>query len=126
MSATFRAEGNRIDHTPVAAVTAGDVVVQNGWVCVATRDIAAGALGSLACEGILDFDKEEVAFAVGEDVYYDEDTGRIAPLKALQFSWLSYDSEHSRVWITATSSYRVGDTEKQLQVSRKVFVRNAE
>ncbi len=75
MSATFRAEGNRIDHTPVAAVTAGDVVVQNGWVCVATRDIAAGALGSLACEGILDFDKEEVAFAVGEDVYYDEDTG---------------------------------------------------
>ena len=59
-------------------------------------------------------------------LYYEQDSGRIAPLKSLQFSWLSYDSEHSRVSITATSSYRVGDTEKQLQISRKAFVRNAE
>jgi len=74
MSATYRATGDRIDHTPDAAVTAGDVVVQETLVGIATKDIAAEALGSLAVEGIFDVDKEEVAFAVGEDVYFDTDS----------------------------------------------------
>ena len=59
-------------------------------------------------------------------LYYDEGAGRIAPLKSVRFEGLSYDSEHSLVRITATSSYRVGDTEKQLQVARDAHVRNAE
>ena len=59
-------------------------------------------------------------------LYYDEGAGRIAPLKSLRFDGTNYDSEHSRVRITATSSYRVGDTEQQLQITRDAHVRNAQ
>jgi len=74
MSATYRAKGDRIDYTPGSAVTAGDVVVQGTLVGIATKDIAANALGSLAVEGVFDISKEEVAFTVGEDVFFDTDT----------------------------------------------------
>ena len=75
MSGTYRAEGDRIDYTPDSAVSAGDIVVQNSLIGVATRDIDASVQGALAVEGVFDVDKEEIAFAVGEDVYYDEDSG---------------------------------------------------
>ena len=75
MTATYRAEGVRIDYTPDAAVTPGTIVVQGSLVGIATEDIAASVQGSLAIEGIFDFLKEETAMTVGQDVYYDEDTG---------------------------------------------------
>ena len=75
MSAIFRAYGDRIDHTPGAAVSAGQIIVLSSMLGYATDDIAAGRQGSLAIEGIVEVDKENVAFAVGEDVYYDEANG---------------------------------------------------
>ena len=72
MTATYyRAPGDRIDYTPDSAVSAGDVVVQGTLLGIATSDIAASALGSLAIEGIFDFPKEEVAMTVGQDVFWD-------------------------------------------------------
>ena len=70
-TATYVSTGNRIDYTPDAAVDAGDVVVQGTLVGIATDDIAASALGSLAIEGIFKFKKEEITIAVGTDVFWD-------------------------------------------------------
>jgi len=77
MHAQMHATGNMIDYTPAAALSAGDVVVMNDRMCaVATRDIAAGALGALAIEGIFKIEKENVAFVAGQDVYWDEGNDR--------------------------------------------------
>ena len=40
-----------IDHTPAAAVSAGDVIVLPNTIRIAHRDIAADELGALAAEG---------------------------------------------------------------------------
>ena len=42
-----KSEGAAVDYTPSSAVTAGDVIVINGKLYVATLSIAAGVLGSL-------------------------------------------------------------------------------
>lgn len=75
MSATYVQRGDRIDHTPSSAVSAGDIVVQGSLVGIATEDLEANKKGSLAVEGVFDIDKENVAFSVGDDVYYDEEHG---------------------------------------------------
>ena len=49
------ADGDYFDYTPSSAVAVGDVVVIGAMVAVATRPIAANALGSLAVEGIFEF-----------------------------------------------------------------------
>ena len=74
MSVVFVHDGNSIDYTPSADVTAGDVVVQNDLVGVAKLDIPAGTLGALAVTGVFDFPKATgagSAIAVGESVYWD-------------------------------------------------------
>ena len=55
-TATFR-HGSplRVDHTPAGNVSAGDVVESNNTVGVATDDIAAGILGSLAISAVFRF-----------------------------------------------------------------------
>jgi len=73
--ATFVHDGNSIDYTPVAAVAAGDVVVQGELVGVAKVDIPANALGALAVTGVFDFPKATgvgTAITVGVNVYWDE------------------------------------------------------
>jgi predicted RecA/RadA family phage recombinase len=71
--ATFIQEGHNIDHTPVGALASGDVVVQGDLVGVTLRPIAAGELGSLAVEGIFDFNKNTgVAFTVGTILFWDD------------------------------------------------------
>jgi predicted RecA/RadA family phage recombinase len=73
MGARYLGGGTRIDYTPVAAVSAEDVLVfENQMVAVASEPIAAGRTGSMFIQAKARFDKENVAFAVGEDVYYDE------------------------------------------------------
>ena len=57
MGAEFVHEGNAIDYTPGADVSAGDVVVQGDLVGVAKRDISANTLGALAVAGVFDFPK---------------------------------------------------------------------
>jgi len=74
VSTTFIQRGGSIDYTPVAAVSAGDVVVQGDLVGVAKLDIAAGKLGALAVTGVFDFPKATTsasALAAGAKVYWD-------------------------------------------------------
>lgn len=70
--AQFRHNGDAIDYTPDAAVSAGDVVVLTDKIGIAIKDIAASAKGALAVEGVFRVAKENVAFAAGADVYWDE------------------------------------------------------
>jgi predicted RecA/RadA family phage recombinase len=71
--ATFIQEGHYIDHTPVGALASGDVVVQGDLVGVTVRPIAAGELGSLAVDGVFDFNKNTgVTYTVGTILYWDD------------------------------------------------------
>jgi len=73
-TAKFIHDGNAIDYTPAAAVSAGDVVVQADLVGVAKLDIAADALGALAVVGVFDFPKATgagTAIAAGANCYWD-------------------------------------------------------
>ena len=73
-TAKFIQTGDSIDYTPSAAVTAGDVVVQEDLVGVAKLDIAANVLGALAVAGVFDFPKTAgvgEAIAAGAKVYWD-------------------------------------------------------
>jgi predicted RecA/RadA family phage recombinase len=72
--ATYVQDGKTIDYTPTSAVDAGQVVVQGDLVGVATRPIAANALGALAVSGVFDFDKDTgsaTAISAGAKVYWD-------------------------------------------------------
>lgn len=77
MSQTFQAryvgEGKSIDHTPSAALAAGDVSVTDGVLGIAGRPIAASANGSLGTRGIYDFVKVNGAISRGAIVYWDAD-----------------------------------------------------
>jgi len=78
MTVIYRYEGESIPYTPGGAVTAGDVVVQNGLVGVAKLDIAAGQLGSLSICGVFEWPKGAGAgtdLAVGDLVYWDATAG---------------------------------------------------
>jgi len=72
--ARFIHDGNAIDYTPSAAVSAGDVVVQEELVGIAKLDIAADELGALAVVGVFDFPKatgSSTAITAGKKVYWD-------------------------------------------------------
>jgi predicted RecA/RadA family phage recombinase len=72
--AQFIQLGNSIDHTPAAAVAAGEVIVQGDLVGIAQLDVAAGQLGALALTGVFDIDKATgvgTGIAVGTKVYWD-------------------------------------------------------
>lgn len=80
MVAIFRQRGETVDYRPGSAMAAGDVVVQGDLVGVVQRDVAAGALGSLAVEGVYDFPKATGAssgITAGSKVYWDA-TGEVA------------------------------------------------
>jgi predicted RecA/RadA family phage recombinase len=68
--ATFVKDGNVIDHTPVGNVAAGAVIVTGGLVGIATADIPAGVLGSLAVVGIFDV-VSTGAITAGANVYWN-------------------------------------------------------
>lgn len=67
----YQDAGDSLDHTPVAAVTAGDVVEVGARALIADRDIAAGELGSLAKEGVYKIPKASGALTAGDNVYWD-------------------------------------------------------
>lgn len=73
MKATYISLGEQIDHTPVSAVAAGDVIVQSNLVAVATSAIAASALGSLSTGGVFDVVHAADVIAAGGAVYWDAD-----------------------------------------------------
>ena len=70
----FIHDGNSIDHTPLANLSAGDVVVQGDLVGIVKLDIPAGTLGALAVTGVFDFPKATTsgsAISSGAKVYWD-------------------------------------------------------
>ena len=71
--AAFVQEGRSIDHTPVATVAAGQVVVQGSMIGVTKTPIAAGALGALAVRGLFDVVKANEQQALGAALYWDAD-----------------------------------------------------
>jgi predicted RecA/RadA family phage recombinase len=80
VQAQFVQDGESIDYTPGADVSAGAVLVHSDLVGVAKRDIKANVLGALAVAGVFDFAKTGgagVTFAVGDKAYWD-DTNNVA------------------------------------------------
>lgn len=78
--ATYIQVGESVDYTPVAAVAAGDVVVQGELVGVTKLPIEAGRLGALAVAGVFDFAKSTAggsALAAGANAYWDN-TNKVA------------------------------------------------
>jgi predicted RecA/RadA family phage recombinase len=71
MQATYVQDGCSVDYTPGSAVSAGAVVVTNGHVRVAKRDIAAAALGALATVGLFDFAKDSSNISDGNALYWN-------------------------------------------------------
>jgi predicted RecA/RadA family phage recombinase len=65
--------GDVLDYTPVAAVTAGDVIVVGNIPMIAPLDIAANALGALDCSNLYDVPKTSDMFSAGDAVYWDVD-----------------------------------------------------
>jgi len=66
--------GDVVDYTPSAAKSGGDVVqLDDGRAGIVLNDIAAAALGAAAVEGIARIEKAQVAMAVGDRVFFDED-----------------------------------------------------
>ena len=78
MQATYIKVGREIDYTPSSAVSAGDVVVQANLVGIATEDIAASTLGSLAVSGIFDVDQNAEIIVAGDAVYWDADGNSVS------------------------------------------------
>ena len=71
----YKKDGDAVNYTPVAAVAAGDVVVQGSLVGVAKLPIAAGALGALHVVGVFQFPKatgSSSAITAGALVYWDD------------------------------------------------------
>lgn len=75
MGATYVYSGSRINYTPSTDVASRDVIVLGDLIAVATEDISAGVLGTLAVEGAWSFDKATgsgTEIEVGALVYYDD------------------------------------------------------
>lgn len=73
-TAIFIHDGNSIDYTPGANVSAGDVVAQGELVGIAKLDIVANALGALAVTGVFDLPKAtgaSTAITAGAKVYWN-------------------------------------------------------
>lgn len=77
--AYYRSKGSRLNYTPVAAVIGGDVIVVANRVYVATEDIAANILGSVAAEGIFAFPKDASVFVAGDPVYWNATGSPLSP-----------------------------------------------
>jgi len=78
MAANFVQNGDSIDYTPSADVTAGDVIVQGTLVGVAKLDIKTGELGALAVAGVFDFPKGTNVGdgkTAGTKMYWDSTNG---------------------------------------------------
>lgn len=70
--ASLISNGYALDHTPAAAVAAGDVIVVGDIVGVAPRDIAANELGSIQIAGVFAMPKASgTNIAAGAKVYWN-------------------------------------------------------
>ena len=69
--------GKNLDYTNAGSdtIAAGTVVSLTTRVGIAAGDIAAGAVGALAVEGVFAFAKDNAAITLGAAVYYDATNG---------------------------------------------------
>lgn len=71
-------KGEYLDVLASAAYTSGQLVIEGNLVGVAVADIASGAVGAIATEGVYSFEKEAAATLVQGDVaYYDTATKKL-------------------------------------------------
>lgn len=73
MAKNFVQEGNVISFTASGAKTSGQVVVVGSLVGISQGDVANGATGSLALEGVYDVPAATAAITLGAPVYWDAD-----------------------------------------------------
>lgn len=74
----FYSAGHRVDHTPTAAVAAGDIVVLGPSLLGYAHDaISANAKGSVQIDGLVKLVKTTGALSVGDHVYWDATNGRV-------------------------------------------------
>lgn len=71
-----------VDYTPGAAVTAGDVVVQNNLPGVAQVDIAANEKGALSVAGGIYLCTGDAAITVGKKIYWDDTNNKVTETSA--------------------------------------------
>jgi len=72
MATNYDSEGKVVQYTAGADISSGDVVVMGNIIGVALTDIANGATGSVAIEGVFTVPKVSAAvIAVGESLTYD-------------------------------------------------------
>jgi predicted RecA/RadA family phage recombinase len=62
---------DNIDYTPPADLAAGSVVVQGTLIGIATRQLLAGRIESLAIQGVFDVEKAAGAVTAGQVIYWD-------------------------------------------------------
>lgn len=72
MTTSYIQKGDVIDYTAGADISAGDLVLMNHIIGVALTDIANGATGAVAIEGVFVLPKVSAAvFGVGEKLILD-------------------------------------------------------
>jgi predicted RecA/RadA family phage recombinase len=73
MAKNYVQEGKVIPFTAGATITSGQVVVVGSLVGIAMGDVANGAVGQLAVEGVFDVPAATAEITVGAAVYWDAD-----------------------------------------------------
>ena len=73
MAKNYIQEGRVIPFTAGADVDSGQVVVVGSLVGVSMNDVANGAVGQLAVEGVYDIPAATAAITAGAAVYWDAD-----------------------------------------------------
>jgi len=76
MPAIYLQDGDIVDHIPTTDLPLGAVMVLGALVGIAHRPIPAGALGSLAIEGVFDLPSAGVA-AAWAPAYWNPATGQV-------------------------------------------------
>ena len=78
MATNYVQEGKVMEFTAGSALSSGDVVVIGGLIGVVVADVANGAQGQAAVEGVFNLPKVDAAvIAAGEQVIYDVSAGEI-------------------------------------------------
>jgi len=77
VKAVFVQRGESVDFTPSRDVAAGEVLVFGGLPGIVKTAVKAGSLGSLALTGVYDVEKDGLAVAAGDRLFWD-DTRKLA------------------------------------------------
>ena len=77
MMAVFVQRGESVDFTPSRDVDAGEVLVFGGLPGVVKTATKAGSLGALSLTGVYDVEKDGLAVAAGDRLFWD-DTRKLA------------------------------------------------